>query len=438
MREDAVRLLLAGLSALLIGWFSGHLTVALLVAACIALVWQTRDLHRLLRWVRHPKRTTPPSSPGIFTALVDEIDDLRERNKSRKKRLSRYLKQFRRATAALPDATVVLDSSGTIEWANGAAVRLLNVRWPRDARQRITHLVRHPELARLLEAGEADGSGLEIQAPHDPSIELSIRVAPYEQGNRLLVARDVSRLHQLNQMRKDFVANVSHELRSPLTVLRGYLEMLTSDAQASAAPEVQRALEEMEHQTLCMQGIVDDLLLLARLEHGEERADDGRVAVAEMLAEIRSEAVAASGASRHRFVVEADPRLAITGNARELHSAFANLVLNAVRYTPDAGCITLRWYGDDEGAHLRVEDTGVGIPPEHIPRLTERFYRVDQGRSRERGGTGLGLAIVKHVLDHHQARLRIESEPGKGSQFCCDFPPKRIYPAVESGSQETS
>jgi len=234
-------------------------------------------------------------------------------------------------------------------------------------------------------------------------------------------------------MRKDFVANVSHELRSPITVLRGYLEMLTGgDERVLTLAEGRRALEEMQRQTSRMQRIVDDLLHLARIEHGAGEERGAPVAVAGILSKIHAEAVASSGAKTHRYRIDIDPELGLLGNAQELYSAFSNLVLNAVRYTPQGGRIEIRWYRDKSGAHLVVEDSGPGIPAEHIPRLTERFYRVDRGRSRELGGTGLGLAIVKHVLDHHQSELQVASKVGEGSRFGCDFPPERICPVVDT------
>ncbi|MGH8555442.1 MAG: ATP-binding protein, partial [Gammaproteobacteria bacterium] len=236
--------------------------------------------------------------------------------------------------------------------------------------------------------------------------------------------------------RRDFVANVSHELRTPVTVIRGYLEILVGDP--DRCPEAWRPiLAQLETQTLRMQSIIEDLLLLSRLGQSDKITDARPVQVPELIGTIYQEAQALAGKPRHMFSLEIDPALSILGAKNELHSAFSNLIVNAIRYTPEGGVIRIRWYEDASGAHFEVSDSGIGIPPQHLPRLTERFYRVDQGRSRESGGTGLGLAIVNHVLKRHQARLHIDSTVGKGSTFRCDFPGGLITPppaetAIES------
>lgn len=437
MREDYWRITLIALLALGIGLLVGQPLLCLLLTAVGYLYWQTERLHDLLQWLRRPKHQPAPEIPGLFEALVGEIEDSRNNYKRKKKRLARYLKQFKRATAALPDATIVLNDDGVIEWANAAARKILNVRWPQDARQRIGNLIRHPDFICLLESEPDSKASVEIPSPRNPAIQLSIRVVPYGDRQRLFVARDVTRLHQLNQMRSDFVANVSHELRTPLTVLSGYLETLI-DSDALNCEQFRTQLEQMQGQTQRMQHIVDELLLLSRLEESEGQQQQETVCVAEMLGKIHSQAQALSGEAHHLFYLEADPDLMVRGNINELYSAFANLVFNAVQYTPARGVIRIRWYQDDAGAHLQVRDTGIGIPAHHIPRLTERFYRVDSSRSRDKGGTGLGLAIVKHVLNRHDAKLEISSDEGQGSSFRCDFPQERIVPAEGSRLEEES
>jgi len=425
MREDIWRLIALALLGLAIGLLVGQPLLCLLIAACTYIVWYMARLRALLLWLRRPKRHPAPEIPGLFESLVGEIEDKRDDYKRKKKRLSRYLKQFKRATSALPDATIVLNEEGVIEWANAAARTILNVHWPQDAHQRISNLIRHPEFIRMLQAVPDSNTSVEIPSPTEPRIHLSIRIVPYGDNQRLFVARDVTRLHELNQIRSDFVANVSHELRTPLTVIRGYLETIT-DGEPVDADHFMPQLEQMQTQTQRMQHIVDELLLLSRLEQTEGQTLQAAVMVSEMLGKIQAQAQALSGEAQHLFYIEAEPELMILGNANELYSAFANLVFNAVQYTPARGSIRIRWYHDDAGAHLLVRDTGIGIPRHHIPRLTERFYRVDSSRSRDKGGTGLGLAIVKHVLNRHEASLNIVSEQGQGSSFRCDFPPTRI------------
>ncbi len=259
----------------------------------------------------------------------------------------------------------------------------------------------------------------------DDRIRLQFNITRYGNREHLLLVRDVTRLHQLEQMRKDFVANVSHELRTPLTVIAGYLETLLEHAEG-VNPRWLRALQQMNQQAGRMQHLLNDLLLLARLETSSRPTDNQPVAVGLLLQSIISDARALSGARAHLISLDADPQLQLKGSETELRSAFSNLVFNAVKYTPDGGTIHVRWWGDEAGAHLSVEDSGIGIEQKHLPRLTERFYRVDSSRASSTGGTGLGLAIVKHVLLRHQGRLDITSAPGRGSCFSCHFPTAQV------------
>jgi len=277
---------------------------------------------------------------------------------------------------------------------------------------------------------------VEIPSPVDDKVHLSVQVIIYGDNQRLLIARDVTRLRRLEAMRRDFVANVSHELRTPVTVLVGYLETLEEDAEC--ARRWARPLALMREQATRMRRIVDDLLMLSRLETedaGHHPRARQPVDVPALLGRIVEEARALSGPRGHRIGLEAERGLGLAGSEGELASAFTNLLANAVQYTPEGGEIRVRWWSDAAGAHLAVSDTGIGIAPEHIPRLTERFYRVDVARSRATGGTGLGLAIVKHVLQRHDARLHIESEPGRGSTFRCDFPPERLVRLPGAGGE---
>lgn len=414
------------LFALGVGLILGHPLWLLLIALGVYLAWHLYHLYQLERWLRRGRSLYPPEATGIWGDVFYRLYQLQRRNRKRKQRLAGYLDQFREATSAMPDATVVLGPNGEIQWSNEAVLPLLGLRPAQDVGQRIDNLVRNPDFIAYLAQGDYTDP-LEIPSPQDPVITLRVRVVPYGREQRLLLARDISHQKRLDQMRRDFVANVSHELRTPLTVIAGFVENL-NDGDDACAEKWGRSLGLMEQQTKRMQRIVEDLLLLSRLETDRSRPRE-RVEVPAMLEMIREDAVVLSGDQGHRITLEADMDLDLLGAEQELHSAFNNLVSNAVRYTPAGGEVAIRWYRDDDGAHLSVRDTGEGIPAEHIPRLTERFYRVDKGRSRERGGTGLGLAIAKHVLNRHDGELRIESKVGEGSTFTCDFPADRIAEA---------
>jgi two-component system phosphate regulon sensor histidine kinase PhoR len=401
-------------------------SLALALAGYIA--WLHRSLHGLLAWLRDSKRHKPPEPEGVFEEIAIEIDYLRERHKKRKKKLANYLKQFQQATRALPDATVVLDEDGAVQWANAAAAKHLGVRWPEDMDQRITNLIRLP-IVRDFVQEHALTETIEIASPTNPNRFLSVLLAPYGKDQWLFVARDITQLHRANQVRSDFVANVSHELRTPVTVFKGYLESLL-DQKKLCPPTWLTPLEHMSSHAERMQTLIEELLLLSRLEREDHAPNMQPILVSEMLSEILKQARMLSGSRDHLFSLEADPLLCIRGNRNEIYSAFSNLVFNAVHYTPARGVIQVRWYGNDAGAHLEVEDNGVGIPEEHLDRITERFYRVDPSRARSDGGTGLGLSIVKHVLLRHDATLEVRSVAGEGSTFQCDFPPAAIVEAV--------
>jgi two-component system phosphate regulon sensor histidine kinase PhoR len=433
MQADLWRAVGFILLASLFGLASGQLLACLLVGAVCYAAWSHWRLLQLLDWLRDRKAHPAPDVPGVFEAICSEIGFLHTRHRRRKRKLAVSLKQFEDATAALPDATIILGPEGDIRWANAAAQSQLGIRWPDDNRQRLTNLVRHPDVAMLLSAASTIDSSIDIPSPVDPGAQLSVRVVPYAEDLRLFVARDITRLHRLSQMRSDFVANVSHELRTPLTVVSGYLQTLR--AQEKHCPEPWKpVLAQMQAQTDRMTSVIQDLLLISRLESEQSSLQSERVYVPEMLRRIHGEAQTLSGERRHLFALEADPTLHLLGAEGELYSAFSNLVTNAVQYTPPRGFIRIRWYSDQTGAHFAVEDNGIGIPEQHLPRITERFYRVDAGRSRESGGTGLGLAIVKHVLNRHDASLHIESTIGKGSLFRCDFPPERMVRAEQAES----
>ena len=409
-------LLLAGLGLLL-----GAPGITVLVGGAAYLLWHFVQVFRLERWLDDPEKYPPPDA-GVWHAIYHKLWHLARRNVRYRNRLNSVVSRFEQATDAAPDGAVILREQGEIDWLNNAAVDLLGLRRPQDIGHHIANLVRNPAFANYLAAGDFD-EPLEMYSPADERLRLQVRIVRYGDDRRLLLVRDVTRLHRLEAMRRDFVANVSHELRSPLTVIMGYLETLGDETDV---PESwRRPLTEMSHQARRMHLIVEDLLRLSRIEHDPGGAPRTTVKVGEMLESIAKDALGLRS-DPPLIHIEAQNGLTILGDYNELYSAFSNLVFNAVQYTPPDGDIRLRWFSDSRGAHLEVEDSGEGIPAHHIPRLTERFYRVDKARSRKVGGTGLGLAIVKHVLMRHDGALRIQSRLGEGSTFTCDFSETRI------------
>lgn len=323
----------------------------------------------------------------------------------------------------LPDAILVIDTEGRIQWCNLTAQKLLRIKDAPLQAIVIHHLIHFPDIHHFLaqELNQTIASYSLLR----PETYLSVTLIHRCEGQNLLLLRDVTHLHYLEQMRQDFVANVSHELRTPLTVIHGYLETLL--AQKDIPKQSKKIFTQMYQQSLRMEKLVEDLLLLSRLEcHPEELQDKKIVSVAKLIKSICTDAKILSGKCSHLITAEVDENLGLLGNEGELHGAFSNIIFNAVHYTPANGKIHIKWFAENSGGILSVTDTGIGITQEDIPRITERFYRVDKARSRESGGTGLGLAIVKHVLIRHEARLEIESQLGKGSIFSCYFPATRV------------
>jgi two-component system phosphate regulon sensor histidine kinase PhoR len=423
LRGELQRLAGLVLLGILLGLVLGDVTLGLLLALTAYLCWHLYNMFRLMRWLREGKKFQPPEASGIWDDAFEQIFRLQQRNRKRKHNLRRMLKRFHKITVALPDATVELrPGSEEIEWWNNAASRFLGFEYPRDTGQRISNLIRYPQFLDYLHSDDWQRE-VEMPSPVNEEISLRVRVIPYSKNRRLLVARDVTRIQRLERTRQDFVANVSHELRSPLTVVAGYLEALLDNAEY--ASQLGDQLRSMRSQTDRMNRIVNDLMLLSRLESEDPQLDADVVMMEPLIETIAEHARELSGENDHRIRLEVDAGLCITGQETELYSAFSNLVFNAIRYTPAHGDILIGWQAMDDELVFAVTDSGVGIAPHHIPRLTERFYRVDTGRSRATGGTGLGLAIVKHVLLRHEGRLEIDSEPGKGSKFACHFPAER-------------
>ncbi|MET0225238.1 MAG: phosphate regulon sensor histidine kinase PhoR [Dokdonella sp.] len=405
--------------ALAAGWWLDAIPQSLLVVVAGGFAFGVFRFARLGRFLTRPQWLPPAEGNGIW----DEMQNLLRRRQRAafedKRRLVRLLRSFRDAAAALPDAVVALDREQRIQWFNTAASQLLGLKYPQDIGGHLTNLVRAPRFAEWLHRETAEPLN-DLAAPADENLRLNLRLIRYTGDQALLVARDVSQLMRLEQVRRDFVANVSHELRTPLTVVHGYLDMIEPEQ----IPEYEPILHELRIQSRRMTQIVEDLLTLSRLEAQGDLPQE-RVSLRPLLEALRREAVALSQ-GEHIVTTDLRDRHDLLGSTKELHSAFSNLVSNAVRYTPAGGRITLRWESDANGARLSVTDTGPGISPQHLPRLTERFYRVSTSRSRDTGGTGLGLSIVKHVLQLHQAHLEVTSELGVGSTFSCVFGRERL------------
>lgn len=408
---------------LLVGVWVDSLAWGLCAATVPYAFWHTVQAYRLTKWLSGGRLSEIPEATGLWGSIFEGIYSLKRRNRKRKRRLAAIVSEFQASTAALPDAAVVINRDEEIVWFNQAASRLLGFGTQRDVGQRIGFLLRSPDFNRYIESGDYE-SGVEIAAPNNEDVTLNIRLVPYGNQQRLLIARDVSHLHRLEQTRRDFVANASHELRTPLTVLSGYLDMMEQEGD-SELDGWRTPILEMRNQAHRMQRIITDLLKLARLETNTLDVGLEPVDIADVVRELEDEARELSQ-GRHTLDFSAQPQVFVTGRRSELYSCLSNLVFNALQYTPEGGSISVRWWRDERGAHFSVRDTGIGVSSRDLPRLTERFYRVDVARSRETGGTGLGLAIVKHALERHQGELEIESEEGKGSCFTCHFPLERL------------
>lgn len=423
------RVLLTLAAGLVVGCLVDQIFPGLFLALALYTLWSHRQLCRLLGWLNQAgdQELEPPESSGVWGEIFDSIYRIQSRHSRAKKRLANVIDRVQESTAALNDGVLMADAHGGLEWWNRAAGELLGLHMPDDQGQPLTNLVRNPKLARYME-NSTGKEPIKIDSPVYEGRQLQIAITIYGQGSRLLLVRDVSRLHQLEIMRTDFVANVSHELRTPLTVICGYLETL-GDAVAmnpETPPAFSRALGRMQEQAERMQRLIEDLLLLSRLEATEPERSSQVVSLKPLLAGIIDDARALSGEKQHQVRLECADNSTVQGEPMELRSAFSNLVYNAVRYTPAGGEVVVKWWHDQQGGYLMVRDDGVGIDPVHIPRLTERFYRVDKSRSQMTGGTGLGLAIVKHVLLRHEGWITIRSHPGKGSEFVCHFPLTRV------------
>ena len=406
------------------------LEIALAIAAAVlALLFfrHQREFGKLRRWAAQTRLSDPPEAAGGWGEVFNLLHRHRRATLRRRRELARLMVRSRRGAQALPYGVAVLDADYRLDWCNDAAREHLGLDPERDRKQPIVNVVRAPEFVEYLRGGDFREE-LRLRSLGSPRA-LALQIVSFGDEDHLLLSQDVTGAERVEAMRRDFVANVSHELRTPLTVLAGFLETI-QDLKLDAG-RVRDYVGLMAPQAERMKRLIDDLLTLSALEHAPLPPAAERIALRPLLQRVRTEAEGLSG-GKHRISLEVQGGYDLLGAESEISSAFVNLVSNAVRYTPAGGDIRLRWNATDAGAGFSVEDSGIGIDPEHLPRLTERFYRVDRGRSRETGGTGLGLSIVKHALARHQAALAIESKPGKGSRFSARFPAIRLAAAVQN------
>ena len=406
-----------------------------LIGILIYTGWHLFHLARLSYLIQtgYPLQDSFP--PGLWEIVYKNAYTLKKRSRKRKRRLARFLKRFTESAAALPDAAVIIGQDNDIEWCNPAAAELLGLYWPHAAGQNLAQAVGDPVFEEYLYS-ENQAHTLEFPSPVDQTKILSLYITPFgKKRQHLLIARDITRSYYVDRMRRDFIANASHELRTPLTVIRGFLEVW--DTQEISPPQqLQQPIELMLEQTRRMEQTINDMLTLSHLEYDDKPSAETNVEIPTLLNSIVKEATALSGEMEHKINVCFAEERHLYGNATELRDAFSNLIFNAVRHTPPRTQVEVSWTPHEDGAQLIVKDSGEGIPARHIPRLTERFYRIDPARSRDSGGTGLGLAIAKHVLTRHEGELHISSEVGKGSIFTCIFPNRRLVePVMEDTDQ---
>lgn len=435
-RSELNRLLTVIVCATVLGLFFGQTVLFVLFGVLAYLAQLLFQLYRLNRWLEElpdSEHEDPPEATGIWGWIFDGIYRLQRRERAAVNHLKSILDKAQESSAALEMAVVMINHRGNLEWWNKAAETLLGFRTGQDKQQGVTNLLREPRFFEYFE-GKNYSEPLRIQSPIKKNLILEFQITLFGEGERLMLVRDVSQMHRLESMRKDFVGNVSHELRTPITVINGYLETLL-DHKDSVAPRWIKPLEQMHQQSQRMENIVRDLLTLSRLETKSLPKEQDRIDISALLREIKGEAQQVFAHKNHRFELTDTPNVYIQGSMSELYSAISNLLFNAAKYTPDNGNITLSSRLVKNGFEIEVQDNGVGIDEHHIPRLTERFYRVDESRSTDTGGTGLGLAIVKHVLARHGATLQVYSEIGKGSRFVCQFSQARLIEIPDASNK---
>lgn len=404
--------------SLVVGYWVDNIWLVVSLVLLGLLYWNYRHLVSIIDWLWQKKLINPPQSKGIWGHVYDGIYRRIKNYRIKQKKLSSQLRLFRDGAEALPDAAIVLGLDFSIRWANKKAMRLLGIRWPADSGQRINNLVRSPQLTKYLKKKDFI-EPCSIVAPEDDDKQLEMRFMDYGKSQLLLLVRDVSQLRRLERMRRDFVANVSHELKTPLTVVRGYVEMIQDDPALSK--QWGKSFTAIEEQVSRMDRLVQQLLVLSKVEVATDEDTRTHIDTPKLIYTLIRDVEWLNGEKQHKITSNIDSSFGILGIESELKSACSNLIVNAMNYTSVGGHIHITWQREGDYCIFSVKDNGCGILPADLTRLTERFYRVDKSRSRDTGGTGLGLAIVKHVVNHHQATLEIESDFGNGSEFKIKF-----------------
>ena len=433
-RSELRKQVLILVSVCLVGYSIGQFLPALLLLLVCYVLFNLVQLHRLTKWLAKDHasdRSAPPEGFGLWGGVFDGIYRLQKQERRASAYLENIVNKAQESSAALEMAIIMVDRNNNLDWWNKATESLLGLRYPEDRRLPVTNLIRDPAFTAYFGRNVYD-EPLHINAPGDSGKRLEIQIALFGENERLIIVRDISQLHRLELMRKDFVGNVSHELGTPITVIKGYLEAILDNIQ-DLDGKWEKPVIQMHQQSSRMENIVKDLLALSALETGTPSRKQSSFALIQLLSEIVNDARQIFAQQDHQFSLSCDENIKFIGDRGELYSAIANLVSNAAKYTPHQGRIEIRIRLSEDFLEAHVEDNGPGIEAQHLPRLTERFYRVDVSRSSETGGTGLGLAIVKHIVNRHDGELTVSSEVGKGSCFTCRFPLSR----VKTGGRDT-
>ncbi|MCH7335658.1 phosphate regulon sensor histidine kinase PhoR [Acinetobacter sp. NIPH 2699] len=423
-KQDLRLLLFFLLIASLIGFGVGYFWSCIFIAFVVFFALQLRSLYLVNEWISNRPYDVPPNLNGIWGALLFNVYRAQRQERIVQAEMVGLIDRAQSSLFALAEAVVLIDDQHQIEWWNPAAEKLLGIE-PLDRGRNLLTILRQPSFIEYFKHSDQAPDGIRLQIQMDEEHYVQVKLTRFGGESRLLVAYDTTRVHNLEQMRKDFVDNISHELRTPLTVLSGYIETFTD--QDDITPRWKRAFTQMQSQTKRMNALVNDLLLLSNLENNKKVAKKQIIDMANLMNQIFDDARAYNLDYGHTLNLDIDSHCDLIGSDMEIASAFSNLITNAIKYTPKGGIITIGWHEDNDQAYFTVQDNGIGIDPKHLPRLTERFYRVDSARSRQTGGTGLGLAIVKHVLMQHGAYLEITSKENEGSTFTAVFPKERLY-----------
>jgi two-component system, OmpR family, phosphate regulon sensor histidine kinase PhoR len=426
-RSEFNRLCLLLALAAVIGYAVGHVSWVMLVSLCLYYLYNLYQLRRFNNWLNRDSSQTdsePPESFGLWGDIFDGIYRMQKQERRANTYLANIIDKAQESSAALEMAVVMINKQGNLDWWNFAAEELLGLQYPKDRNQSITNLIRNPSFSEYFHNENYDET-LKMEAPGESDKILEFQIALFGENERLMIVRDITQLHRLESMRRDFVGNVSHELGTPITVIKGYLEAILDNID-DLEGKWHKPMQQMRQQSMRMENIVRDLLMLSSLETKGLTKTQNEFDLKSLFSEIESDTQQMFRDKAHTFELSCPSSLAIIGKRSELYSAISNLVVNAAKYTPAGGQIKLSAVIGSDSLDISVEDNGIGIESHHIPRLTERFYRIDGSRSSETGGTGLGLAIVKHILARHEAELDIESTYGEGSRFIFKLPLNRV------------